>query len=134
MGAPHRFELAPELADRLVAVVGAEHALRTDPERDEYRDPFWHRDDRSYDSSLVLFPADLEQVRAIVRLANEHGVPLWTSSQGRNNGYGGPSPRVAGSVLLSLRRMNRVRAIDAANLSMTVEAGARNTRLERRSF
>ena len=123
MGAPQRFELAPDIADRLVAVVGAEHALRTDPERDEYRDPFWHQDDRSYDSSLVLFPADLEQVRAIVRIANEHGVPLWTSSQGRNNGYGGPSPRVAGSVLLSLRRMNRVLEIDRELAYAVVEPG-----------
>ena len=35
-----------------------------------------------------------EQVQEVVRIANRHRVPLWTSWQGRNNGYGGPSPRV----------------------------------------
>ena len=88
------YQLDETIADRLVDIVGSANALRSDAERDEYRDPFWHQDDRSYDSSLVLFPTSLEELQAIVALANEHGVPLWTSSQGRNNGYGGPSARV----------------------------------------
>ena len=48
----------------------------------------------------------------MLRVANEHRVPLWTHSQGRNNGYGGPAPRVRGSVIVSLRNMNRVLEID----------------------
>ena len=28
-------------------------------------------------------------------------MPLWTHGQGRNNGYGGPAPRVNGSVIVS---------------------------------
>src|SRR5262249_23835655 len=32
----------------------------------------------------------------------------WTTSLGKNNAYGGPAPRVRGSVLVSLRRLNRV--------------------------
>ena len=45
----------------------------------------------------VVMPETTEQVQAVVRIANEHGVPLWTHSTGRNNGYGGPAPRVGGS-------------------------------------
>jgi len=34
-----------------------------------------------------------------LRIAGRHGVPLWPISQGRNNGYGRPAPRVKGSVI-----------------------------------
>jgi len=117
------YQLDPAVADLLVSAVGAEHALRTQEERDSYRDPFWNIEDRTYDSSLVLFPQNAEQVQAVVRVAHEHGVPLWTSSQGRNNGYGGPSPRVRGSVLISLREMNRVIEIDPELSYAVVEPG-----------
>ncbi|GGA64831.1 4-cresol dehydrogenase [Pseudoclavibacter endophyticus] len=117
--------LAPDVRDALIAVVGADNALVTDDERDQYRDPYWYQEDRTYDSQLVLFPADTEEVQSIVRLANEHRVPLWTSSQGRNNGYGGPSPRVRGSVLVSLRRMNRVLEINRELAYAVVEPGVR---------
>ncbi|MBN9606550.1 MAG: FAD-binding oxidoreductase [Actinomycetales bacterium] len=117
------YVLDDRVADRLIAVVGSDNALRSQPERDQYRDPFWHSEDRTYDSSLVLFPESREQVQEIVRIANEHGVPLWTSSQGRNNGYGGPSPRVRGSVLVSLRHMNKVLEIDPELAYAVVEPG-----------
>ena len=96
---------------RFARVVGAEHVL-TGEDAFEFRDPFWYRDWPQYDASAVVQPATLEEVQAIVRLANEHRVPLWTTSQGRNNGYGGSSPRVQGSVVMNLRRMNRILEID----------------------
>ena len=117
------YVLDDAVAERLIAVVGVGEALRTDAERDGYRDPFWHKEDRSYDSSLVLFPSTVEQLQEILAIANEYSVPIWTSSQGRNNGYGGPSARVRGSVLVSLRRMNRVLEIDRELAYAVVEPG-----------
>jgi 4-cresol dehydrogenase (hydroxylating) len=119
------FALPESVRDRLIAVVGVDAALVTDEERDDYRDPYWFQADRTYDSSLVLFPQSTEQVQEIVRIADEHRVPLWASSQGRNNGYGGPSARVRGSVLLSFRRMNRVLEIDSELAFAVVEPGVR---------
>ncbi|SFR81324.1 FAD/FMN-containing dehydrogenase [Mitsuaria sp. PDC51] len=71
----------------------------------------------------VVRPADTAQVAAIVSLAREHGVPL--VPQGGNTGLvGGGVPDDSGTqLLLSLQRLNRVRQIDAANLTMTVDAG-----------
>jgi hypothetical protein len=45
--------------------------------------------------------------------------------KGGNTGFmGGATPDADGrTILLSLRRMNRIREIDATNMSMTVEAG-----------
>lgn len=117
------YQLDEPVAARFVAIVGDDNALRTEAERAEYRDPFWHADDPTYESSLVVFPSTLEELQEIVGLANEEGVPIWTSSQGRNNGYGGPSARVPGSVLVSLRRMNRVLEIDRELAYAVVEPG-----------
>lgn len=122
---PAPFELPDAARDELIAIVGREHVLLTEEERDTYRDPYWFQEDRSYDSSGVVFPADVEQLQAIIRLADQHEVPVWTSSQGRNNGYGGPSARVPGSLLISLRRMNRIIEINTELAYAVVEPGVR---------
>ena len=56
---------------------------------------------------------------------NRRELPLWTNSQGRNNGYGGPAPRVKGSVIVSLKRMNRVLEINEELGYAEVEPGVR---------
>lgn len=122
---PPAFELPPEVLERFRAVLPADAVHVDDVDRAELRDPYWLRGDDTYDSSAVLYPSTTEEVQAVVRIANEAGVPVWTSSQGRNNGYGGPSPRVRGSVLISLRRMNRVLEIDHDLAYAVVEPGVR---------
>ncbi len=114
--------------DAFRGVVGAEHVL-TGEDALEFRDPFYYRDWPEYDASAVVQPATSEEVQAIVRLAGEHRVPIWTTSQGRNNGYGGSSPRVRGSVVMNLRRMNRVLEIDPELGYAVVEPGVRWTDL-----
>jgi FAD/FMN-containing dehydrogenase len=71
----------------------------------------------------VVRPGSTEQVAAVVKACAAHGVPLVT--QGGNTGLvGGSVPDASGTqVLLSLTRLNRVREVDAANLTMTVDAG-----------
>ena len=71
----------------------------------------------------VVRPASTNEVAAVVRACAAHRVPIVT--QGGNTGLVGASvPDASGTqVLLNLTRMNRVRAIDAANLTMTVDAG-----------
>jgi len=91
----------------------------------EFRDPFSFSAWDEFAPSAALLPKCVEEVQAIVRLANEFKVPLWTSSQGRNNGYGGAAPRVRGSVVLSLRRMNRILAVDEESACALVEPGVR---------
>ena len=111
--------------DDLRAVVGADHVLTSPEEMREFRDPFWHLAWNDYEAAAVVQPETVEEIQAIVRIANERRVPLWTSSQGRNNGYGGSSPRVRGSVVVNLRRMNRVLEIDPELGFAEVEPGVR---------
>src|SRR6187551_2320148 len=63
----------------------------------------------------ILAPKSTDEVVEIVRLAAEHRVPL--VPQGGNTGMvAGASPPADGSaLLLSLRRMNRIRSISAEN-------------------
>jgi 4-cresol dehydrogenase (hydroxylating) len=91
----------------------------------QFRDPFSFAAWQDFQPSAVLMPESVEQVQAILRIANEFRLPLWTSSQGRNNGYGGPAPRVEGSVVLSLRRMNRVLEVNEESAYALVEPGVR---------
>ena len=64
--------------DAFTAAVGADHVLTSEAELREFRDPFQHRDWDDYAASAVVMPATVEEIQAIVRLANEHRVPLWT--------------------------------------------------------
>ncbi|MBW8295498.1 FAD-binding oxidoreductase [Sphingopyxis sp.] len=74
-------------------------------------------------AAAMLSPGSTEQVAAIVRLCAEAEVAL--VPQGGNSGMvGGATPDVGGNqLLLSLRRMNRVRSIDTAARSAVAEAG-----------
>jgi FAD/FMN-containing dehydrogenase len=71
----------------------------------------------------VVRPGSTSEVAAVVRACAEHGAGLVT--QGGNTGMvGGSVPDGSGTqVLLNLTRMNRVRAIDVPNLTLTAEAG-----------
>ncbi len=89
----------------------------------EYRDPYAFASDAAFVPSAVLLPTSVEQIRAILGIANQHGVPLWVVSQGRNLGYGGGAPRVSGSVVVSLRRMNRILEVNEECAYAVVEPG-----------
>src|SRR5438270_1589932 len=71
----------------------------------------------------MLAPASTEEVAEIVRLAAEHRVPL--VPQGGNTGMAaGATPPADGSaILLSLRRMGRIRSISADSRLAVAEAG-----------
>jgi FAD/FMN-containing dehydrogenase len=71
----------------------------------------------------MLSPATTEEVAAVVRLCRDAGVAL--VPQGGNSGMvGGATPDASGDqLLLSLRRMNRVRHIDEAAQLAVAEAG-----------
>jgi len=74
-------------------------------------------------SPAMLAPASTEEVAEIVRLAAQYRVPL--VPQGGNTGMSaGATPPADGSaILLSMRRMNRIRSVDAESRRAVAEAG-----------
>jgi FAD/FMN-containing dehydrogenase len=116
---PAQATLTPELVGRLRAIVGPEHAL-TDPDLQlpylrEWRDMYEGR------ASIVLRPGTTEEVSQILALAYKHAVPV--VPQAGNTGLVGGQTPMHGEVLLSVGRLKRVRALDPAGYTMTVEAG-----------
>lgn len=73
------------------------------------------------EAPILFKPSSTREVATILSACNTAGVAVLP--QGGNTGLvGGSTPQ--GEVLISMKRMNAVRAIDAANASITVEAGA----------
>ena len=71
----------------------------------------------------ILAPADTGQVQAVLRAAAEHHVPL-VPQGGNSSMVGGATPPADGSALiLSTRRMNRIRRVDAEAGMVVAEAG-----------
>lgn len=103
--------------------LGAGAVLRSAAEAGEFRDPYAFASWDEHWPSAVLMPGSVEEVREVVRIAGRHRVPLWTNSTGKNNAYGGGAPRVRGSVVVSLRRMNRILEINEELAYAVVEPG-----------
>jgi FAD/FMN-containing dehydrogenase len=72
---------------------------------------------------LVVRPAATEEVAAVVRICAEARLAI--VPQGGNTGLvgGGVPPEDGQNIVIALGRMNRIRAIDPVNFTMTVEAG-----------
>ena len=108
------------LIDTLESIVGA-HQVLVDGDLSAY-ELDWRK--RSHGKALaVVRPANTPEVAAVVKACVAAGVSMVT--QGGNTGLvGGSIPDESGlQVVLSLQRLNTVRNIDAANLTMTVDAG-----------
>jgi FAD/FMN-containing dehydrogenase len=111
--------LSPELIAKFRGIVGDKYAV-TDaadiaPYVSEERDLFHGR------SPLVLRPGSAAEVSSICKLASAHTIAL--VPQGGNTGLvGGQTPH-HGEVVVSMRRMDKIREVDAASNTMTCEAG-----------
>jgi|SRR5690242_3508626 len=114
-------ESAVSLLSSLRTIVGEAQVLTTDadvaPYVNDWRDTFHGR------ARAVVRPASTAEVASVVRLCAEHRAPV--VPQGGNTSLcGGATPHPNGSeIVLSLARLNRVRAVDAANATLTVDAG-----------
>jgi 4-cresol dehydrogenase (hydroxylating) len=105
--------------------VGSEWVFTSDEDLNLYRDaysPFWSEAEDRVPSAAVA-PTSVEQVQAIVRTANAYQIPLWTISTGRNLGYGGSAPVLSGSVVVDLKRMNRILEVNDKIHYAVVEPG-----------
>ena len=72
----------------------------------------------------VVLPTEEHQVQAIVRLCNEQRIPL--TARGRGTGTTGATVPVAGGIVMSLERMNRILEIDPDNRLIRVQPGVTN--------
>jgi (+)-pinoresinol hydroxylase len=111
--------------ERLKSVVGEEWVFTSDADIHAYRDHFSYIKDQPNEliPCAAVGPDSVEQVQAIVRIANEFQIPLYSISTGKNFAYGGPSPNVRGSLTVDLKRMDRVLEVDDKRNFALVEPG-----------
>lgn len=109
------------LRDRLADIVGTAACI-ADPAA---MAPYLHEERGLYHgkAALVLRPGSTAEVAKVVSLCAAAKIPI--VPQGGNTGLcGGASPHEdASEVILSLGRLNKVRAVDPLNFTITVEAG-----------
>lgn len=106
-------------------IVGDEGVFSSDEDVALYRDaysPVWNEPEELIPAAAVA-PATVEQVQAIVRAAGKYKVPLFPISTGKNLGYGGSAPNMSGSVIVDLKRMNKVIEVDDRRNFCIVEPG-----------
>jgi hypothetical protein len=114
-----------EALRQFAAITGKDWVFTSEEDVDLYRDaysPFLGEPEERISSAAVA-PDSVEQVQAIVRVANRYKIPLYPISTGRNLGYGGSAPNYTGTVVLDLKRMNRVLEVNERNASALVEPG-----------
>ncbi|KIW98341.1 uncharacterized protein Z519_00001 [Cladophialophora bantiana CBS 173.52] len=110
--------------------VGKDNVFRGEA-LEEYVDPYelWEEEGRRKMPSAAVCPSSTEELREVLAVANKSSIPVWTFSRGKNLGYGGPAPRLNGSVALDLHRMNRIIEVNDKFSYAVVEPGVTFTDL-----
>lgn len=110
---------SPETLARFVAIIGEKYAL-TDPAAME---PYLKEWRRLYHGKtpLILKPGNTEDVSRILALANETGTAI--VPQGGNTGLVGGQIPFGNEIVVSLERLNRIRAADPRGNVLIAEAG-----------
>jgi len=109
-----------ELAKALQDIVGKENISTAKPICEAYVTR-GIMDIKSQAPAIVVRPKDVEEVRKILLIANEKKIPVVPHSGGLSGGEATPTKK--GSILLDLRRMNKIVEVDTNARYMVVEPG-----------
>jgi len=109
------------LVDGLKAIAGAGAVIADDHERAPYENDW--RDQYHGRAAAIVKPGNTEEVSRVVKFLAERRIAI-VPQGGNTSMCGGSVPDASGTqVVVNLSRMNRVRNVDPANNTMTVEAG-----------
>ena len=103
------------------AVIVGERHVRTGADAEPYQQD-WRGRYRGH-ALAVLLPASAEQVAALVVLCGSAGIAVVPQAGNTGLTGGAVAPDDVATVIINVSRLNRVREVDIANNSMTVEAG-----------
>src|SRR5690606_27003210 len=105
------------------SLLGAENVLVEEAQLAPYNKIMMSAENADHAPSAALTATTVEQVQDVVRICNEHKIPVWTISTGRNFGYGSAAPVRRGQVILDLKLTARILKLDAAMCCAGVEPG-----------
>ena len=107
----------------LAAALGREWVFASDKDRSIYEDAYALDDGSSHRPAAAVAPQNVEEIQAVLRIANAYKLPLWPISRGKNLGYGEAAPLLAGSIVLDLHRMNCILEVNEKSGYVVLEPG-----------
>ncbi|KAK3689084.1 FAD binding domain-containing protein [Podospora appendiculata] len=113
------------ILSKFLEILGEKGVILGDEHKLQYLDIFSlaENEDVVRGSPCALRPTTVEQIQAILKVANEYKTPVWTVSRGKNLGYGANSGRILGSIIIDLQDMDKVLEINDKYNYYTVEPG-----------
>ena len=119
-----RRELPATLLDELKAILGNERVSTANAVRVHHGHDESHFPDALPD--VVVFPESTEEVASVVKACAKHKFPL--IPYGTGTSLEGHILAIHGGVTVDLSRMNQVLAVNAEDLTVTVQAGVTRDR------
>ena len=107
----------PEVLKKLTSIVGESFIFTTEEILNHYGHD--ETEDYVFPPSVVVKPANANEVSAILKVANEYKIP--TTPIGARTGLSGGALSIYKGIGLSMERFNRIVDIDEQNLQVTVE-------------
>ncbi|OYW79677.1 MAG: hypothetical protein B7Z27_05130 [Sphingobacteriia bacterium 32-37-4] len=111
--------LTKDIVDQFISIVGESSVLMDETSLTEYGHDETER--LVYLPEIVLKPSNTEQVASIMKICNQHFIPV--TPRGAGTGLSGGALPHLGGVLLSTEKLNKILSIDERNLQVTTEPG-----------
>ena len=112
-------KITPDILAAMQAIAGADAIITERDGLEKYsRD---ETEDLSYYPEVVARPKSVAEVSALMKLCNEHLIPV--TPRGAGTGLSGGALPIMGGLLIVMERFNHILVIDEQNLQATVEPG-----------
>lgn len=121
----HFNKLSPSILQSLKQIVGNDFVFVDDDSLKNYGHDY--TEDLQFNPEVVVKPKTPQEISEILKLANEHLIPV--TPRGAGTGLSGGALPVHAGIILSTERMNSIIEIDERNLQCIVETGVINQNL-----
>ena len=110
-------QITPEILKHLEAILGKSFVFTDDETRNHYGHD--ETEDYVFPPAVVVKPANAHEIAAILKLANQHKIPV--TAIGARTGLSGGALSIYQGIGLSTERLNKIINIDKQNLQIIVE-------------
>ena len=109
--------ISPEIIEILTQIVGSNYIFTDEETRKKYGHD--ETEDYNFPPAVLIKPANTAEISAILKVANEHFIPV--TPIGGQTGLSGGALSIRQGIGLAMERLNKIIEIDENNLQVTVE-------------
>ncbi len=110
-------QITPEILLKLQQIIGESYVFTDEETRNNYGHD--ETEDYNFPPAVVVKPGTTEEISEILKLANQHKIPV--TAIGGQTGLSGGALSIHKGIGLSMQRFNKIIHIDEKNLQVTVE-------------